>query len=116
MDFENQLIQFMTDTAETLGRIEAQQTGAKEQAERDLTEVKDDIKAIRANCAICLDKIPLIETNLSNHLTMHNKQMERQLERKKDRKRYFWYPFMVAVGAGVVLILIRFIFNVKVIF
>jgi len=78
------LIEFMTETAESLGEIKSSQR-----------EIQQDIKDFRP----AVDKIPLIEKGLNNHLSSHN-----------ALKKYFMWPVSVAVGGGLILALLRFLF------
>lgn len=94
------LVEFMNNTSNALGRIEAQGTAAKEQSEKDLSEVKEDIKLVKTNCGVCLAKIPLIEQGLNNHLTDHKKHIS-------NLKNRFVYPLMVAVALIIISLILR---------
>lgn len=71
MDIESKLLDFITDTATTLGRIET----ALDKNEEDHKEIKQHIV-----------KLPAIELGLNNHLRSHD-----------TFKRYVMYPVLVGV-------------------
>ena len=86
LNLEDRLINFMQGTAGTLGRIETHQ----ENMQRDLSEIRPKV-----------EKIPLIERGLNNHLESHN-----------TLSRYFLWPTTVGVLGGVVLGLLKYVFRV----
>lgn len=86
MSLETILLDFMNKTAETLGRIEANQANTKE----DIIEIKESTI-----------KIPLIEIGLNNHLTAHS-----------NLKRFFIWPISVTVITGTILSFLKWIIKV----
>ena len=80
---ETRLLEFITETTKSLGRIEAFQ----EIAQKERSELK-----------IQCDKIPRIETGLNNHLTAHNRL-----------KNLFIYPLSVSIGSGMVIAFLHYI-------
>lgn len=82
------LVEFMTKTATTLGRIEALQDDCKQ----DLLEMK-------ISCAT----IPKIEIGLSNHLATHDRISKR-----------FFYPIVVILAASTIIFLLKAIFHVNI--
>lgn len=83
---DKQLLEFMTQTTKSLGRIEAYQ----ETTNKDMAELK-----------VQCDKIPLIEQGLNNHLSSHNRL-----------KNGFMYPVSATLVAGIILSVLHWIFKV----
>ena len=69
LDVEGKLVDFMTETCNTLGRIEQFQT----ESQKDRQQIHNEISAIKDTCRICSAKIPAIESGLNNHLQTHDK-------------------------------------------
>jgi len=86
MSTEARLLEFMTDTSKSLGRIEANQ----ENLQKDFDYCRPQI-----------DRIPLIEKGLSNHLTSHNRL-----------RTYFVWPVSVIVSASIILSFLHWVIRV----
>lgn len=85
-DLENKLLDFMTETANALGRVEAKQD--------DYIKIIEEIKESTV-------KIPLIEMGLNNHLASHNRL-----------NHYFIWPVISTITGAIMLAILHWIIRV----